>query len=54
MFKKYMHEELHCFSKGMYKSMKKLFRFVNVAGGAHHDVTSIGMATRPNSNAAAT
>ena len=52
-FKEYIREELHCFSKGMSKSMKKLFRFVNVAGGAYHDVTSTVMATRPNSNAAA-
>jgi len=50
-FKEYIREELHCFSKGMSKSMKKRFRFVNVAGGAYHDITSSVMATRPNSTA---
>ena len=52
-FKEYIREELHCFSKGMSRSMKKLFKFVNVAGGAYHDVTSTVMATQPNSGAPA-
>jgi len=50
-FKEYIREELHCFSKGMSKSMKKLFCFVNVVGRAYHDITSEVMATRPNSTA---
>ena len=52
-FKEYIREKLHCFSKGMSKSTKKLFCFVNVAGGAYHNITSEVKATRPNSTATA-
>ena len=51
-FKEYIHEELHSFSKGMSRSMKKLFKFVNIAGGAYHDVTNAVMTTKPNSGVA--
>ena len=53
IFKEYIRDELQCFSKGMSWSMKKLFKFVNDAGGAYHDVTSAVMTTTPNSGAAA-
>jgi hypothetical protein len=39
-FKEYIREELHCFSEGMTKSMKRNFKFVNVSGGAYQDVTA--------------
>jgi hypothetical protein len=39
-FKEYIREELHCFSEGMTKSMKCNFKFVNVSGGAYHDVAA--------------
>ncbi len=38
-FKDYIREELACFSKGMSKSMKKKFDFVNVAGNAFNIIT---------------
>ena len=38
-FKEYIREELACFSKGMSKSMKKKFDFVNVAGNAFNIIT---------------
>ena len=52
-FKEYVREELHCFSEGMPRSMKKCFNFVNVAGGAHHDVTSATMLEAYNVNVSA-
>ena len=39
MFKEYIQEELACFSKGMSKSTKKKFDFVNVAGNAFNTIT---------------
>jgi hypothetical protein len=39
-FKKYVREELHCFSDGMSKAMKQCFKFVNVTGHALTDVTN--------------
>lgn len=39
-FKEYIREVLHVFSHGMSTNMKKTFKFVNIAGGAFHDVTS--------------
>jgi hypothetical protein len=39
-FKEYIREELHCFSEGMTKSMKRNFKFVNVSGRAYRDVTA--------------
>ncbi len=39
-FKEYIREELACFSAGMSTNMKQKFNFVNIAGGAYHDVTA--------------
>ena len=39
-FKEYIREELACFSAGMSTKMKHKFGFVNIAGGAYHDITS--------------
>jgi len=39
-FKEYICKELHCFSNGMSHKMKRKFSFVNISGGAFHDVTS--------------
>ena len=44
-FKEYIREELACFSAGMSTSMKRKFNFVNVAGGAFHDVTAAVVST---------
>ena len=38
-FKEYIREKLACFSKGMSKSMKKKFDFVNVAGNTFNTIT---------------
>jgi hypothetical protein len=38
-FKEYVREQLSNFSEGMSRSMKKTFGFVNVEGGAFHDIT---------------
>ena len=38
-FKEYIREELADFSVGMSRDMKTRFNFVNVAGGAYHDIT---------------
>ena len=38
-FKEYIREELACFSTGMSTQMSRQFNFVNIAGGAYHDVT---------------
>ena len=38
-FKEYIREELACFSKGMSKSMKTKFDFVNIAGNAFNTIT---------------
>ena len=38
-FKEYIQEELACFSKGMSKSMKKKFDFVNITGNAFNTIT---------------
>jgi len=40
-FKEYIREELAGFSAGMSTSMKKNFKFVNIAGGAHSDVHDV-------------
>jgi hypothetical protein len=44
-FKEYIREQLSTFSCGMSRSMKKMFGFVNVEGGAAYDVTTavVGM-----------
>lgn len=52
-FKEYIREELHVFSKGMSKDMKRKFQFVNISGGIFHDVTDAAVATEYNVNAAA-
>ncbi len=39
-FKKYIREQLACYSEGMTMKMKCNFKFVNVHGNAYHDVTS--------------
>ena len=44
-FKEYIREELACFSKGMTRSMKQKFGFVNISGGVYHDITPILIAT---------
>ena len=46
----YIREELACFSKGMSKSMKQLFGFVNIAGGMFHDITDKVIDTNYNIN----
>jgi hypothetical protein len=38
-FKEYIQEELACFSQGMLTSMKKKFKFVNIAGNAFNTIT---------------
>ena len=40
-FMEYICEELACFSKGMSKSTKQKFGFVNVAGGTYNDMVDI-------------
>jgi hypothetical protein len=52
-FKEYICEELHCFSEGMTKNMKRNFKFVNVSGGAYHDVTDQCLESDYNINSAA-
>ena len=49
-FKEYIREELACFSSGMSEHMARQFNFVNIAGGAYHDVTPaiITRQTTPN------
>lgn len=49
-FKEYIREELHVFSKGMSRNMRRLFKFVNISGGVLHDVTSTTIATEYNVN----
>jgi hypothetical protein len=39
-FKKYIREELACYSAGMSTNMKCNFKFVNVSGNAYHDITT--------------
>ncbi len=39
-FKEYIHGELACYSAGMTTSMKRNFKFVNLSGGAYHDITA--------------
>ena len=39
IFKEYISNQLTDFSKGMSKSMKTLFNFVNIEGGMYHDIT---------------
>jgi hypothetical protein len=43
-FKEYVREQLSTFSEGMSTRMKKTFGFVNVEGGAFHDITSTVLA----------
>ena len=38
-FKEYIREELACFSKGISKSMKRKFHFVNITGNAFNTIT---------------
>lgn len=38
-FKEYVREQLDVFTEGMSRSMRKCFGFVNVEGGAYHDIT---------------
>ncbi len=38
-FKEYAREELHCYTAGMSTKMRHRFNFVNIAGGAYHDIT---------------
>ena len=52
-FKEYIREELHVFSQGMSTQMKQTFKFVNIAGGAYHDVTTTMLETEYTVNAAA-
>jgi hypothetical protein len=44
-FKEYIREELHNFSEGISRSMKKVIGFVNISGGIYHDITSTVMTT---------
>lgn len=52
-FKEYIKEQLCCFSLGMSRSMKRMFNFVNMEGGANYDVTEtvVGMAYQVNVSA---
>jgi hypothetical protein len=52
-FKEYIREELHVFSKGMSRDMKRLFRFVNISGGVFHDITSTTVDSDYNLNVVA-
>jgi hypothetical protein len=52
-FKEYIREELHVFSRGMSRDMKRKFQFVNISGGVFHDVTEAAIATEYTVNAAA-
>ena len=52
-FKEYIREELACFSKGMTRSMKQKFGFVNILGGVYHDITPVVIATPYESFASA-
>ena len=52
-FMEYIREELACFSEGMSKNMKRSFGFVNVAGGAYHDITSTVLLTEYDTPASA-
>jgi hypothetical protein len=52
-FKEYIREELHVFSEGMSRDMKRKFQFVNISGGVFHDVTAAAVASDYNTNAAA-
>jgi hypothetical protein len=52
-FKEYIREELHVFSEGMSRDMKRKFQFVNISGGVFHDITSAVIATTYTVNAAA-
>ena len=52
-FMEYIREELGCFSEGMSTSMKQRFNFVNVAGGACHDITDTAVTMEYDMNAAA-
>jgi hypothetical protein len=58
-FKEYIREQLDCFSKGMSKSMKQKFNFVNVEGGVNTDIvevvdiTKAVLLTQPNAASAA-
>lgn len=52
-FKEYVREQLHTFSEGMSRSMKKMFGFVNVEGGVYHDITSTVVAMAYNTNTSA-
>ena len=45
-FKEYIREELHCFSNNMSRNMRHKFNFVNISGGAFHDVTPFAI-TQP-------
>ena len=39
-FKEYICEELTCYSAWMTTSMKRNFKFVNISGGAYHNITA--------------
>ncbi len=52
-FKEYIQEELVCYFTGMTKSMKRNFKFVNIAGSAYHNVTSTCIEEDYNLNCAA-
>ena len=40
-FKEYIHEKLADFTVGISRDMKTRLNFVNVAGGAYHNVTEV-------------
>ena len=52
-FKEYIREEIANFTVGMSRDMKTRFNFVNVAGGAYHDVTDSVIVTDYQAAAAA-
>ena len=49
-FKEYIREELACYSKGMTRSMRRKFGFVNVAAGNLVDITDTTVVTAYTSN----
>ena len=52
-FKEYIRKVLNCFLERMTRSMKRNFKFVNVSGGAYHDVTAECVKLDYNINCAA-
>jgi hypothetical protein len=52
-FKEYICKELACYSAGMTTNMKHNFKFVNILGGAYHNITTQCIKDDYNVNCAA-